>query len=71
MSDDPLTSIDEKYLFEKLDEALTRDLKDRSSTSKVNICSKVWSEIIKRSQDTTIQSILQKIKGSYEQHLKY
>jgi hypothetical protein len=52
-------------LLSKLDEALDRDLKDKSSAHKVGICSKVWAEIIRR-EEPTIASLLTKIKQSYE-----
>jgi hypothetical protein len=60
----------DKYLLSKLDEALARDLKDKSSSQRVAICSKVWSEIIRR-QDIVIASLLTKIKQNYEHHIKH
>lgn len=51
----------DRYLLHKLDEALESDLKDKPSTQRVSICSKVWSEIIRR-QDPVIASLLTKIK---------
>ena len=64
-------SISEKdrYLLHKLDEALERDLLDKPSTQRVAICSKVWSEILRR-QDPVISSLLSKIKHNYESHIK-
>ena len=53
----------------KLDEALESDLKDKPSSQRVSICSKVWSEIIRR-QDPVIASLLSKIKSNYENHIK-
>jgi len=50
-------SDNDKYLFSKLDEALQRDLKDKSSSQRVAICSKVWSEIIRR-QEPVIFNLL-------------
>jgi len=35
----------------------------------VAICSKVWSEILRR-QDPVISSLLSKIKHNYETHIK-
>lgn len=64
-----IISDNDKYLLSKLDEALARDLKDKSSSQKVAICSKVWSEIIRR-QDLVIASLLTKIKSNYEGHIK-
>jgi hypothetical protein len=59
----------DRMLLEKLDEALSRDLKDKSSAHRVGICSKVWAEIIRR-EEPVIASLLTKIKQSYEQHIK-
>jgi len=64
-----MVSENDKYLLTKLDEALARDLKDKSSSQRVAICSKVWSEIIRR-QDVVIASLLTKIKQNYEGHIK-
>lgn len=64
-----MMSENDKYLLTKLDEALARDLKDKSSSQRVAICSKVWSEIIRR-QDVVIASLLTKIKQNYEAHIK-
>jgi hypothetical protein len=61
--------INDNVLLERLDEALTRDLIDKSSAQKVAICSKVWSEIIRR-EDPVISSLLAKIKQAYEHHIK-
>ncbi|CDW75485.1 UNKNOWN [Stylonychia lemnae] len=62
-------SEEDRLLLQKLDEALARDLIDKSSAQKVAICSKVWSEIIRR-EDSVIASLLSKIKSSYEFHIK-
>lgn len=58
------------FLLARLDEALARDLQDKTSSQKVAICTKVWSEIIRRS-DPVIGQLLTKIKSSYEGHIKY
>jgi len=64
-------SISEKdrYLLQKLNEALERDLVDKPSIQRVAICSKVWSEIVRR-EDPVIASLLTKIKSNYETHIK-
>ena len=56
--------------MKKLDEALTKDLEDKTSAQRVSICSKVWTEIIRREKDSIVSSILSKIKHSYESHIK-
>ena len=62
-------SEEDRMLLQKLDEALARDLIDKTSAQKVAICSKVWPEIIRR-EDSIIASLLSKIKSSYESHIK-
>ena len=53
-----------------MDEALPRDLEDKSTGQRVQICGKVWSELIRRESDFTIKSLLTKIKQAYDAHIK-
>lgn len=59
----------ELALLGKLDEALLRDMQDKSPRQKVAICGKVWQEIIRR-EEPVIASLLAKIKGVFEAQLK-
>jgi hypothetical protein len=48
---------------------LPKDLEDKTNTEKVQICSKVWLEVIKR-EDPVIGSVLNKVKRVYEEYIK-